>query len=99
MKVPLQWDLWGCCNVEKMHECMLSRSVVSDSLRSHGQQPTRLLRPRNFPARMLEWLPFPAPADLPDPGIKPTSLVSPALAGRFFMTVPPAKPVGKMGFP
>ena len=30
-------------------------------------------------------LPFPSP-DLPDPGTKPTSLVSPALAGRFFIT-------------
>ena len=29
-------------------------------------------------------LPFPPPGDLPDPQIKPTSLVSPALAGRFF---------------
>ena len=29
-------------------------------------------------------LPFPSPKDLPDPGIKPTSLMSPALTGRFF---------------
>ena len=29
-------------------------------------------------------LPFPIPGDLPDPGIKPMSFVSPALAGRFF---------------
>ena len=29
-------------------------------------------------------LPFPPPGDLPDAQIKPTSLVSPALAGRFF---------------
>ena len=29
-------------------------------------------------------LPFPIPGDLPDPGIEPTSLVSPALAGRYF---------------
>ena len=29
-------------------------------------------------------LPLPPPGDLPDPQIKPTSLVSPALAGRFF---------------
>ena len=34
-------------------------------------------------------LPFPPPGDLPDPGIKPTS---PALAGGFFTTEPPAKP-------
>ena len=29
-------------------------------------------------------LPFPLPGDLPDPGIKPLSLASPALAGGFF---------------
>ena len=29
-------------------------------------------------------LPFPPPGDLPDPGIKPASLMSPALAGKFF---------------
>ena len=37
-------------------------------------------------------LPFPPPGDLPDSGIKPASLVSLALAGRFFTTVPPGKP-------
>ena len=31
-------------------------------------------------------LPCPPPGDLPDPGIEPSSLVSPALAGRFFTT-------------
>jgi len=29
-------------------------------------------------------LPFPIPGDLPNRGIKPMSLTSPALAGRFF---------------
>ena len=29
--------------------------------------------------------------DLPHPGIKPVSLMSPALAGRFFTTEPPGK--------
>ena len=42
-------------------------------------------------------LPFPLPGYLPNPGIKPAiepeSLVSPALAGRFFTTVPPGKPM------
>ena len=37
-------------------------------------------------------LPFPTPGDLPDPGIKPTSLESPALAGGFFTTEPLRKP-------
>ena len=31
-------------------------------------------------------LPFPSPGDLPNAGIEPPSLVSPALAGRFFTT-------------
>ena len=35
-------------------------------------------------ARILEWWPCLPPGDLPNPGIKPTSLVSPALAGGFF---------------
>ena len=35
-------------------------------------------------------LPFPTPGDLPNPEIKPTSLASPALAGRFFTTVLPS---------
>ena len=37
-------------------------------------------------------LPFPTPGDLPNPGIKPLSLASSALAGRFFTPVPPRKP-------
>ena len=36
--------------------------------------------------RILEWVPWRPPGDLPDPGIEPTSLKSPALAGRFFTT-------------
>ena len=34
-------------------------------------------------------LPFPPPGDLPDPGIKPASPVSPILVGRFFTLEPP----------
>ena len=37
-------------------------------------------------------LPFPPPEDLPDPGIKPVSLASPVLAGRFSIAEPPGKP-------
>ena len=44
-------------------------------------------------------LPFPPPGDLPDPEIKPTSLESPAWAGKFFTTKPPGQPQikGQMG--
>ena len=39
--------------------------------------------------KYVSGLPFRTPGDLPNPGIKPMSLASPALAGGFFMTVPP----------
>ena len=37
-------------------------------------------------------LPFPAPGDIPDPGIKPASPAS-VLAGGFFIIEPPGKPI------
>ena len=37
-------------------------------------------------ARILEWIAFPPPGDLPDLGIEPMSLKSHALAGGFFTT-------------
>ena len=36
-------------------------------------------------------LPYPSPGDLPDSGVKPASLVSPAQAGGFFTPAPPGK--------
>ena len=36
-------------------------------------------------------LPFPTPGDLPNPGMEPVSLATPALAGGFFATEPPGK--------
>ena len=43
-------------------------------------------------ARILEWVAITPSGDLPDPGIKPMSPASPALAGRFFTTDPLGKP-------
>ena len=42
--------------------------------------------------RQEHWsgLPFPTPGDLPNPGMEP---VPPSLAGRFFSTVTPGKPL------
>ena len=37
-------------------------------------------------ARILEWVAMPSPGDLPDSGIEPMSLMSPALVGDFFNT-------------
>ena len=38
-------------------------------------------------------LPFPSPGDLPNPGIKPTFLAPPTLAGGFYANVPPENPI------
>ena len=73
--------------LEKHHQlCMCaSAPIVSDSLRPHGQRS--LSGSMGF-SRQECWseLPCPCPGDLPDSGIKTTSLMSPALAGRFFTT-------------
>ena len=64
---------------------------------SPGDFPDPGIKPR-CPALKADFLPseppesgllFHTPEDLPNPGIKPKSLTSPALAGRFFTTVPP----------
>ena len=44
-------------------------------------------------ARILKWVAMPSSRDLPNPGIKPISPESPALAGRFFTAEPPRKPI------
>ena len=43
-------------------------------------------------ASVLEWVAISYSRGLPNTGIKPTCLVSPALAGRFFTTAPSRNP-------
>ena len=65
---------------------------MSDSVTSWtvaGQAPLSMRFPRR---EYWSGLPFPPPWDLPDPGIEPAS---PALAGRFFTTEPPGKPLNQ----
>ena len=65
-----------------------------DSLPCRGQY-SLTVSPVNGFSRQEYWsgLPFPTLGDLPDPGNKPASLSSPALAGRFFTTEPLGKPM------
>ena len=62
-----------------------------------GVWPTRLLCVI-LQVRILEWVAISSSRDLPNPGIKPVSLASPALAGDFFTTVPPKKVVNSPHF-
>ena len=50
-------------------------------------------------ARTRSGLPIPPPGDLPDPRIKPLSLISPASAGRFFTTSVIWEPLLKIAVP
>ena len=76
---------------------MLSHSVVSD-FASPWTIAHKAPLSMEF-SRQEYWseLPFSPPGDLPDPGIEAISPASPALTGRFFMTVPSWKPQLKGG--
>ena len=63
-----------------LNQCMLSCSVMSNSLWPFGLQPARLLCPWDFLGKNTgEGCHFPPPGDLPDPGMEPKSPVSPTL--------------------
>ena len=83
------FTIWATREAQSLLTCMLSCSV-----QPYGLQPAKLLCPWDFPGRKY-WsgLPFPPPVDLPDPGIKPTSPVSPVFVDWFFTTGPPGKPL------
>ena len=79
----------GGSGTEADGPCPLSSSVcsvVSDSLQAYELSPPGFSVRGIFQARMPKCIAFPSPGDLPDPKTKPTSLISPALAGGFFIT-------------
>ena len=70
-----------------------AQSVISNSLRPHVLQPTRLLCPWGFFSQdYWSGLLCPPPGDLPDPGIKPQS---PALQADSVLSEPPGSPNGE----
>ena len=75
-----------------MYHSVYAASVLSLILCDPVTIAYQALLSREF-SRQEYWsrLPYPSPGTLPDPGIKPISLVSPALAGEFFATVPPGR--------
>ena len=64
-------------------KCAQSCSTLRSSMDCSHRAPLSVGFPRQ---EYQSGLTFPTPGDLPDPGIKPSSLVSPALAGGFFTT-------------
>ena len=55
-----------------------------------------LLDPLDCSPKILEWLPFPPPGNLSDPGIEPESPMSPALQVDSLSTEPLGKSKGEM---
>ena len=81
-----------------VHGVTKSRTWLSDRTELDYSQPSSSVQARNFKerpgisqARILEWLPFPSPGDLPDPGMEPGS---PALQVDSLQINPPGKPAG-----
>ena len=75
--------------------CVCTRACMLSCVQlfwSHGLLVCQVPQYMEF-SRWEYWsgLPFPPLGDLPDSGIKPPSLMSPALAGGFFTTEPPGK--------
>ena len=70
-----------------VRECMFNRVQLFVNPWTAARQACLSL---GFPRQeYCSGLPFPPPGNLPNPGVEP---MSPALAGRFFTTVPPRKP-------
>ena len=73
-----------------MHaQSLQSRLTLCDPVHCSPQAPLSvgILQPR-----ILEWVATPPPGDLPDAGIKPMSLMSPALQVGSLPLAPPVKP-------
>ena len=70
--------------------CVPSHSVVSESLAHQALLSMGFSRQEYWSGLLC-----PTPGNISNPRIEPASLTSPALAGRFFATVPPGEFTGR----
>ena len=70
--------------------CVLSRSVVPNSLDMRDRLCQAPLSMGTLQARILEWVPCPPLGDLPNPGMEPRS---PTLQEGSLLSEPPGKPI------
>ena len=83
----LATELFILCVCVCVCVCVFVTSVVYDFWGFYGTIAHQAPLSMGF-SRQEYWsgLPGPLPGDLPNPGTEPESLMSPALAGRFFTT-------------
>ena len=95
--MPSSWNLWITSSVMKFHSCDCVACMACACMVSCFSHvwlfTTACTIARQVPLSMTffrqgYWsgLPCPSPGDLPDPGVEPASLMSPAMAGGFFTT-------------
>ena len=78
---------------------MFSCSAGSNSLHPHGLWPTKCLSLWDYPDKNIGVdFHFLLQGNLPNPGIKPMSFVSPAFVGGFFNSEPPEKSKFKLSY-
>ena len=83
-----EWGLAGCYNLSICCVWLAAQLCLTLCDPMDGSPPGSSVH-WILQARILEWLPFPPPGDLPNPGIKPSS---PALQVDSLPTEPPGKP-------
>ena len=103
LPVILFLSLLFTLSLQKLWFCVCVCVCVCVWVHTHAQLCLALCNPMDcsplassvhgiFQARILEWVAFLTPGDLPNPGIKPVCLVSLALQEDSLTTVPPGKP-------
>ena len=94
LQPPLSLHLRSKRTVLLFVTSLLSHSVMSNSLQTHGLQPIRHLCPCDFSGKNTgASCHFLLQGNLPDPGIKPMSPMSPALKADSLPSEPSGKPV------
>ena len=98
------WDGYQICLVTSLRAdlisvwvCVRARTVMSWLFATPWTVAHQAPLSMGF-SRQEYWsgLPLPSPGALPNPGVEPVSLVSPVLAGLFFTTAPPGKPLNSV---
>ena len=84
------WIRLGVCLLGDLLQCAQSCLTLCDPMDCSHHAPLSMEFSRQ---ECWSGLPFPSPGHLPDPGIKPTTLVSPALQVNSLPLVPPGKPL------
>ena len=82
-------ELCSCFSWNTVSICILHACVLSHVRLFYDPWTVACQAPLSMAFSRQEWwsgLPVPSPVDLPNPGIEPASLLSPALSRKFFTT-------------